>query len=250
MPRHTPACVCCTSGSAVAAGEGAPTTEAKCAQQAIKLLSEFLSGYYRLSQAKPESVSSAQAPDLPSSSPGSVPVLATVSKGAAPVDTSAAMGRQLPFEQDWAVPTLSSVSSEPAAWQQADLASARGNGPAAIPPMGSDCSRISSCQQVQRQHHTTEASSSTLPLLGQTPTAPEACSPSASKGKDALQHVKAGNSMQQAQHATWPSIPTDPTSPEPSALEAQCAEMWRQSCSCLLPQVSQQSQYHNMPSNC
>lgn len=192
-----------------------------------------------------------QPPDLPSSSPGPVPLLTTVSKGAAPIDVSAAMGRQLPFEQVSAVPTVSSVSSEPASWQQADLASARGNGPAAIPPMGSDCSRISSCQQVQRQRHTTEASSSTLPLLGQTPTAPEACSPSASKGKDALQHVKAGNSMQQAQHATWPSIPTDDrTSPEPSAHEAQCAEMWRQSCSCILPQVSQQSQYNNMPSKC
>lgn len=39
-------------GLSPAAGEGAPSAEAKCAQQAIKLLSEFLSGCYRLTQAK------------------------------------------------------------------------------------------------------------------------------------------------------------------------------------------------------
>ena len=45
---------CYLSGRTEEASETAPNAAAKCAQQAVKLLSEFLNGYPRLAQAKPE----------------------------------------------------------------------------------------------------------------------------------------------------------------------------------------------------
>lgn len=55
-----------------------------------------------------------------------------------------------------------------------------------------------------------------------------------------MQTRKADGAAKRAQHAALPSSPTDAVTSAVghAAEEAQCIEMWRQSCSCPLPQVS------------
>lgn len=80
-----------TSGSFTAAGEGTPSAEAKSAQQAIKLLSEFLSGCYRLDEAKAADESSSQSSDLICPGPAPTAAPAAVGKGTSPTGASCAV---------------------------------------------------------------------------------------------------------------------------------------------------------------
>ncbi|KAL3153661.1 hypothetical protein ABBQ32_013262 [Trebouxia sp. C0010 RCD-2024] len=152
-------------GLSAAAGEGAPSAEAKCAQQAIKLLSEFLSGCYSLTEAKTQPHSGAAVCHVESS------------------------------------PTRKRQQGQ---WRATGTEAATGHQPSEQMPKPS-----------------------------------QACSPFDSRGTEPMQTRKADGAAKRAQHAALPSSPTDAVTSAVghAAEEAQCIEMWRQSCSCPLPQA-------------
>ena len=209
--------------------------EAKCAQQAIKLLSEFLTGCYSLTQANVQDQSSAQPSNLSFPSPAPTMTSGAMGKGSSPTAGSAAMRMSLLPYQSSASSAAVSMASEPSSQQQADSANA--NCPAATSLTDSDSSRISATHKLQRQLRGTGAAVSNGPPE-QTTKASQASNSSGSRREEALLTENAATGVQLA---TPPITPQDHLSSPAGvdALGAQCLEMWRQSCSCLLPQVSQ-----------
>ena len=250
-----------TSGLFTAAGEGTPTAEAKSAQQAVKLLSEFLSGCHRLDEAKAADESSSQPSDL--SFPSPVPTMtpaaigkgvpptgascavvdgmspngvlsarwkgssagaggasAAMGKGSSPIGASAAMGTSHLVEQSSGL--LSGASS----MQRADLANA--HSPVTTSPMESDISRLNRINSnVQRQPDGTgpERSDGHSEQMAQVS--------HASKSQEALQTEKAEQGVPDAS-----CLNIDPLlKMGDHATGAQCVDMWRRACSCLIPQV-------------
>lgn len=196
--------------------------EAKCAQQAIKLLSEFLSGCYRLTQTTVQNQSSGQPSDPSFPSPAFTVSLA-VDKGLPPTGASAAMSMSLPSNQSSASPASSCIASKPDSLQQPALASA--NSSAATPLKDSNSTKISARRQEQGQLHGTGAVVSDWPQMTKSS---QASKPSVNRREGALQTGKAATSVQLA---TLPDTLKDDGT--------QCIELWRQSCSCLLPPVGQ-----------
>lgn len=94
-------------------------------------------------------------------------------------------------------------------------------------------------QQGQGKLHGTEAAGSHEPAEQVSDTQPT-YSPSVSRGTESLQTRKADDAAQHAQHAAVPNNPRDGlTSPAGFPTDgAHCLEMWRESCSCHLSQVS------------
>lgn len=223
---------CCISGSLNAAGEGTPTAEAKCAQQAIKLLSEFLSGCNRPTLAKIQSQSSGQRSNLSFPSPAPTMASAAMGKGSSPTGASAV---SLPFKRSSMSPASSSMPSEPSSQQQANLGNA--NRPATTSSKDSSSSRISATLQVQRQLPGTGAVVSNGPSEQMTK-ASHASNPSASRREEALQ---TGSAAEGVQHAALPNTLKHDLSSLAGhhALGTQCVDMWHQSCSLLFPQVGQ-----------
>lgn len=295
------------SGSFTAAGEGTPTAEAKSAQQAVKLLSEFLSACYRLDEAKAANKSSSQPSDLicPSPAPTTAPAavgkgvsptgashavisdtsptgascavvngtsptgascaavngtlttdascvvvngmsptcassargesslasgaLAAACTGPSPIGASAAMGTSQHVEQN---PRLPSGSFS---MQQAELANAPST--ATTSPMESDISRINSNMQRQLDGAGAVRSDGLLDQMAQVS--------HASMRKEALQTEEA---EQGVQHISLPSSLDGDQSPKlgGDATGAQCVDMWRQACTCLIPQVRGVT-HHDMP---